>query len=203
MKKVAVFISGGGSNLQSLIDYEGKYEISLVISDKEEAYGLVRAQLYDIPSLYIGKKNTYDHEERTQKIIQALKNHEIQVVVLAGYLSIMPKEITDLYPRNMINIHPSLIPSFCGMGYYGEKVHQGVYDSGVKITGATVHFVDAGVDTGPIICQEAVYLEEGDTPDLIGKKVLTLEHRMLPRALEQVCCSRVSVKDGRTIIFQG
>lgn len=198
MKNVAVFVSGGGSNLQSIIDYQGQYNIGLVISDRELAFGLERAKNHNIPAVYIGKKNTVDMEDRISKIIQVLKEHHIDVIVLAGYLSIMPKAITDLYEDAIINIHPSLIPSFCGMGYYGEKVHQGVYDSGVKVTGATVHFVDDKVDTGAIIVQESVAVDHLDTPESIAKKVLKIEHRILAKALEDVCLGNVRVENNRT-----
>lgn len=199
MKNVAVFVSGGGSNLQSIIDYQGQYNIGLVISDRELAFGLERAKNHNIPAVYIGKKNTVDMDDRISKIIEVLQEHNIDVIVLAGYLSIMPKEITDLYENAIINIHPSLIPSFCGMGYYGEKVHQGVYDSGVKVTGATVHFVDDKVDTGAIIVQESVAVDHLDTPDSIAKKVLKIEHKILAKALEDVCLGNVRVENNRTI----
>lgn len=198
MKNIAVFISGGGSNLQSLIDYKGQYNISLVISDREAAFGLERARNHNIPAVYIGKKNTVDMSDRIVQIKEALKEHNIDIIALAGYLSIMPKEITDLYENAIINIHPSLIPSFCGMGFYGEKVHQGVYDSGVKVTGATVHFVDDKVDTGAIIVQESVAVDHTDTPDSIAKKVLKIEHKILPKALEDVCLGNVRVENNRT-----
>ncbi len=198
LKNVAVFISGGGSNLQSLIDYKGQYNIALVISDREGAFGLERAKNHNIPAVYIGKKNTTDMADRIMKIKEVLEQHDIEIITLAGYLSIMPKEITDLYENAIINIHPSLIPSFCGMGFYGEKVHQGVYNSGVKVTGATVHFVDDKVDTGAIIVQESVAVDHTDTPETIAAKVLKIEHSILAKALEDVCLGNVRVENNRT-----
>lgn len=201
LKKVAVFISGGGSNLQSLLDYESGYEIALVISDKENAKGLLRAEEHSVKNYYIGKSNFPNKNERYSKIIRLLEENNIDVIVLAGYLSIVPKIITDKFEKKIINIHPSLIPSFCGMGFYGEKVHKAVYESGVKLTGATVHFVDDKVDTGEIILQECVSIIDEDTPETIAEKVLKIEHSILPKALEYVCLEKVKFDGRRTILL--
>lgn len=200
LKRVAVFISGGGSNLQSLIDYNGNYEIAMVISDNSKAMGLERASKNNIKNYYLGKKNFPNKEERYLEIIRLLDDANIDVIVLAGYLSIVPKAITDKFQKKIINIHPSLIPSFCGMGFYGEKVHNAVYESGVKITGATVHFVDDKVDTGEIIMQECVHIEDSDTPDKIAQKVLKIEHEILPKSLEYICSNKLNFEGRRTFL---
>lgn len=178
MLKVAVLVSGGGSNLQSIIDFEGSFEVSLVISNKKSAFGLIRAQNHNIPNYFVAKEN------RTNDILRLLNEYKIDLVVLAGYLSIIDAEIIEKH--KIINIHPSLIPEFCGMGFYGERVHRAVFEAKATKTGATVHFVDAGVDTGEIILQESVDVEPCDTPDTIAKKVLEIEHRILPSVIEKI-----------------
>lgn len=200
LKKVAVFISGGGSNLQSLIDYNGEYEISLVISDRIKAKGLDRASNHNIKNLYIGKKNFPLKEERTKEVLKVLEEEKIDIIVLAGYLSIVDSLIIDKFRHKIINIHPSLIPSFCGMGYHGHLVHEAVYNSGVKITGATVHFVDEGVDSGEIIMQKTVDISSEDTPDEIALKVLKIEHTILPQALEKLASGKIKFDKRRTYI---
>lgn len=200
LKKVAVFVSGGGSNLQSLIDYKGNYEISLVISDNSTAKGLQRAENHGIKNMYIGRKNFPKKAERTAKILRVLEENSIDIIVLAGYLSIVDIAIIDKYTHKIINIHPSLIPSFCGMGFYGHHVHDAVYKAGVKISGATVHFVDGGVDSGEIIIQQTVDILKGDTPDDIAAKVLKIEHKILPYALENLACDKIKFDDRRTYI---
>lgn len=196
--KVAVFISGSGSNLQSLIDHQEKYQVSLVISDKKDALGLERAQKQGIPAFYIGKENYPDKEERSCAVLTLLAENSITYIALAGYLSIVPESIIVAYSNKIINIHPSLIPSFCGMGYHGHHVHQGVYDSGVKLTGATVHFVNEKVDDGAIIAQESVEVRPEDTPDIIGRRVLKIEHRIFPQALNWLAEGRIQIEGKRT-----
>lgn len=193
-------VSGGGSNLQSLIDYDGNYEISLVISDKPDVFGLERAKKHNIPAFCVGKSNFADKKDRNDEILRLLEQHKIDIVVLAGYLSIVDKSIIDKYENRIINIHPSLIPSFCGMGYYGKRVHTAVYNSGVKVSGATVHFVNTGVDTGEIIIQDVVFIENEDSIDDIASKVLKIEHKILPKALELVCGGNVKIENNRTKI---
>ncbi len=197
--RIAVLVSGGGSNLQSLIDAKSDcYSIELVISDREGAFGLERAKNANIDAFWVGKKNFAD--KRNDEILRLLKEYKIDLIVLAGYLSIIPESIVEKYPHKIINIHPSLIPSFCGMGFYGEKVHEAVYKAGVKLTGATVHFVNAGVDTGEIILQESIPLTD-ETPKEIAAKVLQIEHKILSKAVNLVCSGKVKVENGRTDII--
>lgn len=196
--RVAVMISGGGSNLQSLIDE--KIDISLVVSDRQDAFGLQRAKDNNIDAHYIGKNNFPDKNERTQKTLRLFDEYKIDFIVLAGYLSIVPAEIIAKYEYKIINIHPSLIPSFCGMGYHGARVHEAVYNSSVKITGATVHFVNDGVDTGEIILQDTVSIENDDKPCDIAKKVLKIEHKILPKAVKLFMNNKIKVENGRTYI---
>ena len=174
MLNIGVLISGGGTNLQAIIDETKSGGINgtvkLVISNKENAYGLERARLSKIKAVY---------ETDEDKIIELLKENNIDLIVLAGYLKIITPKFVDEFRNKIINIHPSLIPSFCGKGYYGEKVHQGVIDYGAKVTGATVHFVDEGADTGAIIMQEAVNVEQDDDAKSLAKRVLEVEHRIL------------------------
>ena len=170
MLNIGVLISGGGTNLQAIIDETKSGGINgtvkLVISNKEDAYGLERARLSKIKAVY---------ETDEDKIIELLKENNIDLIVLAGYLKIITPKFVDEFRNKIINIHPSLIPSFCGKGYYGEKVHQGVIDYGAKVTGATVHFVDEGADTGTIIMQEAVNVEQDDDAKSLAKRVLEVE----------------------------
>ena len=174
MLNIGVLISGGGTNLQAIIDETKSGGINgtvkLVISNKENAYGLERARLSKIKAVY---------ETDEDKIIELLKENNIDLIVLAGYLKIITPKFVDEFRNKIINIHPSLIPSFCGKGYYGEKVHQGVIDYGAKVTGATVHFVDEGADTGAIIMQEAVNVEQDDDAKSLAKRVLEVEHIIL------------------------
>lgn len=198
MKKVAVFVSGGGTNLQSLLDKAEHYEVALVISSKEDAMGLERGRSQNVPSFYVGRENYPEEPQRTQYILTLLSDYSIDFIALAGYLSIVPREITEKYPEKIINIHPSLIPSFCGMGFHGQHVHQAVYDKGMKITGATVHFVNETVDGGAIILQEAVAIQATDSPEIIGRKVLKLEHQLFPHAMNLLAQGKISVKNNRT-----
>ncbi len=202
--KIAVLVSGSGSNLQALIDkinsgyIKGKIEI--VISSKEDVYALERAKNNGIEALYIGKENYPEREERTNRIIQVLEEKNIELIVLAGYLNILEKSLVDKYKNKIINIHPSLIPSFCGKGYYGRKVHSAVLDYGVKLTGATVHFVDEGADTGPVILQKVVAVDFDDTVDTLSQKVLKIEHELLPEAVKLFCEGRLEVVGRRVKI---
>lgn len=206
VKKIAVLVSGRGSNLQTIIDniengnINGK--IDAVISSKKDAYALERAKKYNIDGIYIGKKNFSDIDERNDKIIEILQEREIDLIVLAGYMSILNEKMVQLYRNKIINIHPSLIPSFCGKGYYGEKVHKAVLDYGVKLTGATVHFVDEGADTGPVIIQKAVEVDFDDTVETLSKKVLKVEHELLPFAVKLFCEDRIEV-EGRKVKVLG
>lgn len=195
MLNIGVLISGGGTNLQAIIDetksggINGK--VKLVISNKEDAYGLERARLSGIKAVY---------ETDEDKIIGLLKENNIDLIVLAGYLKIITPKFVDEFRNKIINIHPSLIPSFCGKGYYGEKVHQGVIDYGAKVTGATVHFVDEGADTGAIIMQEAVNVEQDDDAKSLAKRVLEVEHRILKESIRLFCENKLSIQGRRVFI---
>lgn len=188
MKKVAVFVSGSGSNLQALIDCNQEvYSIDLVISNKENAYGLERAKKHNIKTKYISKSNFSLDNERMKETLKVLQENNIEYIVLAGYLNIIPKEIIEVYKNRIINIHPSLIPKYCGMGFYGEKVHKAVFEAGEKVSGATVHFVDNGVDTGEILLQEQVDISSATNHNEIANLVLEVEHKLLPKALISIC----------------
>ncbi len=184
----------------ALMDQQKSYEVSLIISSKEDALGLERAKSKGIPSFHVGKENYPDQKQRTDTILTLLHDYSIDFIALAGYLSIVPDEIIQKYPNKIINIHPSLIPSFCGMGFHGEHVHQAVYDSGVKITGATVHFVNEEVDGGAIIFQESVAVEYKDTPEIIGRKVLKIEHTIFPKAMNLLAANGIKIQNKRTFI---
>lgn len=195
MLNIGVLISGGGTNLQAIIDETKSGGINgivkLVISNKEDAYGLERARLSKIKAVY---------ETDEDKIIELLKENNIDLIVLAGYLKIITPKFVDEFRNKIINIHPSLIPSFCGKGYYGEKVHQGVIDYGAKVTGATVHFVDEGADTGAIIMQEAVNVEQDDDAKSLAKRVLEVEHRILKESIRLFCENKLSIQGRRVFI---
>ena len=195
MLNIGVLISGGGTNLQAIIDETKSGGINgtvkLVISNKENAYGLERARLSKIKAVY---------ETDEDKIIELLKENNIDLIVLAGYLKIITPKSVDEFRNKIINIHPSLIPSFCGKGYYGEKVHQGVIDYGAKVTGATVHFVDEGADTGAIIMQETVNVEQDDDAKSLAKRVLEVEHRILKESIRLFCENKLSIQGRRVFI---
>lgn len=200
MRKVrmAVLVSGGGTNLQMLIDSVEKGEISgeiaLVISDRENAYALERAKRHGIMALYIERKHCAD------RIMSELQKLDVELVVLAGFLSILDIEIVKAYDGRIMNIHPSLIPAFCGKGFYGNKVHKAAVEYGVKLSGATVHFVDEGTDSGPIIFQESVPVFEEDTAEMLAARVLEVEHRLLPEAVRLYCEGSLHI-EGRKVIL--
>ena len=195
MVKIGVLISGGGTNLQAVIDgCENKFingEVRVVISNKENAYGLERARNHNIKAIC---------EKDEDKIIEVLKENEIELVILAGYLKIVSHKLVNEYRNKIINIHPSLIPAFCGKGYYGEKVHQGVIDYGAKVTGATVHFVDEGADTGPIIMQKTVEVKQDDDTKKLAKRVLEVEHEILTKSISMFCENKLTVNGRRVYI---
>ena len=195
MLNIGVLVSGGGSNLQAIIDDcengEIKGNIKVVISNKENAYGLERARQNNINTVF---------ETDEDRIIEVLKEHNIDLVVLAGYLKIISPKFVNEFRNKMINIHPSLIPSFCGKGYYGQKVHQGVIDYGAKVTGATVHFVDEGADTGPIIMQETVVVKDDDDASSLAKRVLEIEHKILKKSISLFCENKLSIQGRRVFI---
>ena len=190
--KIAVLVSGGGTNLQALIDEQSRGdiphgEIVLVISNKEGAYALERAAHAGIPSVVITKAACGDQESFEEALLAQLAACEIDLIVLAGFMSILSKRFTDAYEKRILNVHPSLIPSFCGEGFYGLRVHRAALDYGVKVTGATVHFVNEIPDGGEIILQKAVAVEEGDTPEILQRRVMEqAEWIILPRAVEIV-----------------
>lgn len=200
--RIAVLVSGGGTNLQAIIDRIGdgtiqNVTLDLVVSNKKDAYALQRAKNHQIPSLYLSPKDFSGKEEFGEKLVEELKKAEIELVVLAGYLVILPEILIQEYRMRIINIHPSLIPSHCGMGYYGLKVHESVLQRGNKVTGATVHFVDEEADNGPIILQRAVEVCEGDTPEILQKRVMEqAEWQILPQAIDLIAKGKVKVIDG-------
>jgi phosphoribosylglycinamide formyltransferase 1 len=194
--RIAVLVSGGGTNLQTIIDSaltgDINGEIAVVISDRKNAYALERARKHGIKAVYIDKNNC------AERLMQELKDMEIELVILAGYLSILGSEIVRAYEGQIINIHPSLIPAFCGKGFYGEKVHKAAVEYGVKVSGATVHFVDEGTDSGPIILQETVPVFVEDTAETLGLRVLEVEHRILTESVRLFCDGRLLI-EGRKV----
>ncbi len=201
--RILVCVSGGGTNLQAIIDGIGdgritNAEIVCVISNNKKNYALIRAEENGIPSLSISPKDYADREQFNQAFLDAVNGMQPDLIVLAGFLVVLPEEMTVQYRNRIINIHPSLIPSFCGKGYYGLKVHEKVLERGVKVTGATVHFVDEGTDTGPIILQKAVEVEDGDTPEILQKRVMEqAEWVILPEAIHMIANGKVAVEDGK------
>ncbi|MGD9568904.1 MAG: phosphoribosylglycinamide formyltransferase [Sedimentibacter sp.] len=195
--RIGVLISGSGTNLQSLIDNieNGfiKGEISVVISNKENAYGLERARKHNIDAVFINQRYYESFEKFNDAIMMELEKHQVDIVVLAGYLKILSHKFIKNYKNKIINIHPSLIPAFCGKGYYGIKVHEAAINYGVKISGATVHFVDEGADTGPIILQETIAVDFEDTAESLQQKILKIEHRLLPFAVKLLCEDKLEV----------
>lgn len=201
MLKVAVLVSGGGTNLQAILDSVDRgeisnAEISLVVSNKEGAYALERAAKKNIPSKVLVPKHFDSREAFGEALTQTLKDAEIDLVVLAGFLVILPENFVKEYEGRMINIHPSLIPSHCGAGYYGLKVHESVLARGNKVTGATVHFVDEGTDSGPIILQKAVEVKDDDTPEVLQKRVMEeAEWKILPQAIDMIANDKIKIVD--------
>lgn len=208
MLKIVVLVSGGGTNLQAVIDgvKDGTIsntEIAGVISNNKNAYALERAKENGIPELCVSPKDYVSRELFNEKFLEAVDSFEPDLIVLAGFLVVIPAAMIEKYRNRMINIHPSLIPSFCGKGYYGLKVHEAALSRGVKVVGATVHFVDEGTDTGPIILQKAVEVEAGDTPEILQRRVMEqAEWKILPRAIDLIANGKVTVRDNRTIIAE-
>ena len=196
MLRIAVFVSGGGTNLQSLIDETQKGhingEIVLVVSNRKNAYGLERAKNAGIKAECI---------KDDQLLIQRLKEEKVDLIVLAGYLAIISDELIQLYHHRIMNIHPSLIPAFCGPGYYGIHVHEHAFARGVKVSGATVHFVSEVVDGGPIILQEAIDVSDSTSPEEMQQMVLQIEHRILPKAVKLYCEGKIKVENERVSIL--
>ena len=193
MKRIAVLVSGGGTNLQALIDAQNSGiitsgKITLVIANNADAYALTRAANAGIATEVVLKKQLGSQAAFEERIKELLTENKIDVIVLAGFMSILSESFTSCYPKRILNVHPSLIPSFCGEGFYGLRVHQAALDYGVKVTGATVHFVNEIPDGGEIILQKAVEIQPGDTPEILQKRVMEqAEWKILPAAVEQVC----------------
>ena len=206
MLKIAVLVSGGGTNLQAVMDAIDDQtitntKIEVVISNNKNAYALERAAKKGIPNLCISPKDFADRAEFNRVFLEKLNSYHVDLVVLAGFLVVIPPEMIAEYKNKIINIHPPLIPSFCGTGYYGLKVHEGVLERGVKVTGATVHFVDEGTDTGPIILQKAVEVQSDDTPEILQRRVMEeAEWKILPQAIDLIANDRVVVEDHKTRI---
>ena len=201
MLKIGVLVSGGGTNLQAILDAIDAGEITnakvdIVISNNASAYALERARKHDIEAVCIAPKD-YPDREAFHKAYWRSSGKEVDLIVLAGYLVAIPPMMVEAYPNKIINIHPSLIPSFCGKGFYGLKVHDAVLARGVKVTGATVHFVDAGTDTGPIILQKAVKVKDGDTSKELQRRVMEkAEWKILPEAINLIANDKITVTDG-------
>ncbi len=190
--KIAVLVSGGGTNLQALIDAQGSVltsgEIALVVANNRDAYALERAKKAGIPTATVLKKECGSQEAFEEKLKAVLEEYGIEVIILAGFMTILTQNFTSCYPKRILNVHPSLIPAFCGEGFYGLKVHEAALNYGVKVTGATVHFVNEIPDGGEIIAQKAVYIEPGDTPETLQRRVMEqAEWILLPQAAETMC----------------
>lgn len=206
MLNVVVLVSGGGTNLQAIIDAVESGQITNtkiagVISNNKNAYALERAKKHGIPSLCISPKQFASREEFNEQFLEKVNEFHPDLIVLAGFLVVIPPAMIETYRNRIINIHPSLIPSFCGTGFYGLKVHEAALARGVKVVGATVHFVDEGTDTGPIILQKAVEVEPGDTPEVLQRRVMEqAEWKILPKAIDLIANGKVSVVEGLTVI---
>ena len=206
MLKVAVLVSGGGTNLQAILDAIDNgtitnAKVEVVISNNKNAYALERAKNHGIDAICISPKDFETRDAFNSAFLEKLDAYQPDLIVLAGFLVVIPEMMIKKYENRIINIHPSLIPSFCGKGYYGLKVHEGVLNRGVKVTGATVHFVDEGTDTGPIILQKAVEVQQDDTPEILQRRVMEeAEWIIMPKAIDLIANGRVSVVDGKVRI---
>lgn len=207
MLKLAVLVSGGGTNLQAIIDSlaDGRItnaEISVVISNNKNAFALERAKNHGIDAVCISPKDYETREAFNEALLAKIQSYEADLVVLAGCLVVIPEIMVKAYPNRIINIHPALIPSFCGTGYYGLKVHEGVLERGAKVTGATVHFVDEGTDTGPIILQKAVEVRQDDTPKSLQQRVMEeAEWKIMPEAINLIANGRVHVDEKNHVVI--
>ena len=207
MLRLVVCVSGGGTNLQAIFDAidngnirDAKVEV--VISNNAGAYALERARLHGVEGICLSPKAFESRAQFNEALTEKLKELAPDLIVLAGFLVAIPESLIEAFPNRIINIHPSLIPSFCGVGFYGLHVHEGVLARGVKVTGATVHFVDSGMDTGPIIMQKAVEVKQGDTPEILQRRVMEeAEWQILPQAIDLIAQGRVRVEEGKAIII--
>ena len=208
MVRIAVLVSGGGTNLQALIDAQSRGElkngrIAAVLSSRPDAYALERAARAGIPGYVVARKDFASNREMTVALVDKLRELNIGLVVLAGFLHILTGEMVAAFPNAILNVHPALIPSFCGAGFYGLHVHEKALEYGVKVSGATVHFVTEEPDGGPIVLQKAVEILEGDTPEVLQRRVMEqAEWKILPEAIDLIANGKVTVKDGRTVITQ-
>ncbi len=208
MLKAVVLVSGGGTNLQAIIDAVNNgtitnTEIVGVISNNKNAYALERAEKAGIANECISPKNFASRAEFNQALLDAVDAFEADLIVLAGFLVVIPEIMIEKYRNRIINIHPSLIPAFCGTGFYGLKVHEAALEKGVKVVGATVHFVDEGTDTGAIILQKAVEVEQGDTPEVLQRRVMEqAEWKILPQAIDLIANGKIEVVDGKVFIHR-
>ena len=207
LKKIAVLVSGGGTNLQALIDAEKKGElggkIALVLSSKPDVYALERAKNNAIPTLVLSRKEYATVTEYSRALADALVAREIDLVVLAGFLTILDEQVYEAFPNKIINVHPALIPSFCGKGFYGLRVHEAALEKGVKLSGATVHIVTPECDAGPIILQRAVAVMEDETPETLQRRIMEeAEWKILPEAVRLFCEDKISVENGRVKILK-
>ena len=206
MLKVAVLVSGGGTNLQAIIDaIDNKVitdtEIVAVISNNKNAFALERAKKVGIAAEVVSPKDYADRAQFNEALLAKLQETGADLIVLAGYLVVIPEIVIDAYPNKIVNIHPSLIPAFCGTGYYGLKVHEAALARGVKVVGTTVHFVDKGTDTGPIIMQKAVAVQNGDTPKALQQRVMEqAEWKLLPAVIDKIAHGKVHVEDGIAVV---
>ena len=206
LKKIAVLVSGGGTNLQALIDAElrgelGCGKISLVIASKPGVFALERAKKAGIPSLVLARKEYDSIAEYSRALTDAMTERDIDLVVLAGFLTIIDEQVYRAFPNRILNVHPALIPSFCGKGYYGLRVHEAALEKGVKVSGATVHIVTPECDAGPIVLQKAVEVREDDTPETLQRRIMEeAEWKLLPRAVRIFCEDRVRVENDKVYI---
>lgn len=206
MKNIIVLVSGGGTNLQALIDSQKRGEIkggkiTCVISSNPDAYALERAKKADIPTVVIPRKEYKNSVEYSKAILSEVKNQKADLIVLAGFMTILDECVTKEYPYKIINVHPALIPSFCGEGFYGLKVHEKALEYGVKVSGATIHFVNEKADAGAIILQGTVEVSNEETPESLQKKIMeNVEWKLLPKAVSLFCQDRISIKDGKAYV---
>ncbi len=208
LKNIVVLVSGGGTNLQALIDAQERGEIkdgkiSCVISSKPGAFALERAEKHGIPSRVISRKEYSDTISYSNAILEALKEEQADLIVLAGFMTILSEDVVKAYPYKIINVHPALIPSFCGNGYYGLKVHEAALSYGVKISGATVHFVNEEADAGAIILQKPVEVKNNDTPETLQKRIMEqAEWKILPEAVTLFCSDKIKISGGKAFVIK-
>ena len=208
MKNIVVLVSGGGTNLQALIDAQARGEINsgkitCVISSKDGAFALERAKKADIPTVVIPRKEYADSKAYSEAILAELNKQKADLVVLAGFMTILDQCVTKAYPYRIINVHPALIPSFCGEGFYGLRVHEKALEYGVKVSGATIHFVNEKADAGAIILQGVVNVENDDTPEILQRRIMeNVEWKLLPKAVSLFCEDRIQIKDGKAYVLE-